>query len=100
MLNYDVREWQTVTYQMGVREFKNYIKELRFFVDGYGAERKPKFIQLMRHSSRGMVTECATLSLELVGDYDTLSDTDLDTWFEDNYEMVYHYLVETQGKLY
>ena len=100
MLNYDVREWQTVTYQMNAIEFKNYIKELRFFVDGYGEERKPKFIQLMRHSSRGMVTECATISLELVGGADTLINTDLDDWFEANYEKVYQYLVETQGKLY
>lgn len=100
MLEYDVREWHIVTYQMDVSEFKHYIKELRFFYNSYlEGQRQPKFIQLLRSSSQGFVTECATLPLSFIGSHE-VEDIDLDNWFEGNYEKVYEYLLQNNTKLY
>lgn len=98
MLKYEVLEWQKVTYDMTEEHFKSYVQELRLFFSSYRqGERKPEFIQLMRQSSRGFITECATIPLTLVPDAENI---DLDEWFASNYKTVFKYLKEHQPNLY
>lgn len=98
MLKYQIREWVTNTYNMDAEEFKVYVTEVRFFYDSYVGSPPPKFVQLMRDSEdRGMITECATIPVEMVGD---TKAADLTDWFKVNYKEVFKYLESDNTRLY
>ena len=97
MLKYNAREYVTYTYTMDAEEFKKYITDVRFFYDSYVGSPPPKLVQLMRNSSNGMVTECATIPVEMVGD---TRGAYLTEWFQENYKQVFEYLSNNNSHLY
>jgi len=91
---------ETVTRKeiLDVESFKRYIVELRFFYESYTGKCSPSFVQLLRQTNiAGILTECATIPVEMVKGVD---GCDLTEWFQENYKQVFEYLSDNNSHLY
>lgn len=95
-VTYQEKEVVVRTYNVEIddEEFKEYIKEVRFFCE---VNTPPKAVMLMKDAGDCFVTECATIPASMVGD---TKATDLKDWFDIHYKEVYNYLKDNNITLY